>query len=120
MAPFGYGFCGFGVGGMAGLVLSLLYAVPPGPTAALKGLLLCIIGATVAAQVGKRLAPELHCSYEHLLLSLLSGGVVTMMVAVAGPPAPAVALGLWLAAATGAYLLLRRYGYRAGAGDKDP
>lgn len=61
---------------------------------------------------GKRLAPELRCSYEHLLVSLVAGGLATLVVEVVYPlPLDACAL-LWVGGTVVAYLLMRRYGYR--------
>ena len=112
LTPFGYGFCGFGVGMLLGLVLNLACELKVAGSAPLLGLLMCLACATLASQVGKRLAPELRCSYEHLLVSLVAGGLVTLVVEVVYPLPVDACAGLWLVGAVLAYGLMRRYGYR--------
>ena len=113
MTPFGHGFCGVGIGLLLAMVLGLAGETSALHSRALIGLLACAAGARITSWVGCRLAPGVRCAYEHLLISLLLGGVATLAAAAAASPALSLCGLVWLGCAAATYLLLRRYGYRA-------
>ena len=96
------------------MVLNLCCELRVAGPAPLLGLLGCVACAATASQVGKRLAPELRHSYELGLVSLLAGGLVTLVVVVIYPLPPGLCAGLWLTGAVVGYGQMRRSGYREG------
>ncbi len=115
MTPFGHGVCAFGGSFMLGIALSMaLKGALPHWTLALAPLGLGALSAWAASAVGRRLLPQWRCSYEHLLTGWLVGGPCALVAALAGLANPESLLVVWAGGATGTYLLMRRYGYRAG------
>lgn len=111
MTAFGYGFCGVGIGLLLAMMLN--FAAPsssPLETVGFGFLLVVVLGR-ITSWIGQRLAPGLRCTYEHLLLSTLLGGVASFVTAVA-VPLPLETYGyIWLGGAVVSYLFIRRYGY---------
>jgi len=115
MTPFGHGVCAFGGSFMLGIALSMaLKGGLPHWALALAPLCLGAWSAWAASAVGRRLLPQWRCSYEHLLTGWLVGGPCALVAVLAGLAHPESLLLVWAGGATGTYLLMRRYGYRAG------
>jgi hypothetical protein len=114
LTPFGYGLCAFIGAGLLGAALaSALRGSLPREAVVLGPVALAAVAAWLAAQVGRRLSPQLRCSYEHLLISGMIGGPAGAMAALAGLQSVEGLLLVWAGATAATYLVMRRYGYRA-------
>lgn len=110
MTPFGWGFCGTIAGAVSGY--AVLGAVVTPHRLLWVPLALAVLGAATAAAVGKRLDPQLRCSYEHLLLSFIFGSILSLFATLLGQVTLDTIGLIWLSGVAAAYLLLRRYGYK--------
>lgn len=114
LTPFGHGLCGFIGVIMSGWALSFsLPATLPRYVGVLGPVVLAALTAWAASQLGRRLLPQWRCSYEHLLVAWMVGGPATLITALAGLTNPESLALVWVAAVAGAYLFMRRHGYRA-------
>lgn len=111
MTSFGYGFCGVGIGVMAAIVLRLAHESRLPPIDAILDFAIALVMGRLTSWLGSKLAPRLRCGYEHLLISLLLGGVACFVVITAVPLPPATCGYVWLGVTLVAYPLMRRYGY---------
>lgn len=113
--PFGYGMCGFLAGALA--VAGLILSVPGDHLLPLLPLAVLTVGlpaALVTAAIGRRLAPEIRCAYEHLLLAADMAGIAALIPVMSGMRGLEAYLLIWLFAAVIGYGAMRRYGYRPG------
>lgn len=109
MTPFGWGLCSLVGGSIAGFALATSLRLP---NPFRLGALMAIAWLIVAPQIGKRLEPHLRCSYEHLLISSITGGIALQFVTFFYPLPLETALLLWLFAVGASYSGMRRWGYR--------
>ncbi|MEN6642281.1 MAG: zinc ribbon domain-containing protein [Armatimonadia bacterium] len=110
MTPFGWGFCGVIAGMISGY--AIVGITLPDRRFMWLPLAMALIGALVATGIGRHLEPQLRCSYEHLLLSAIAGGLVSLCSAVIGPLGLDTLALVWLGGVVASYALLRRYGPR--------
>jgi len=110
MTPFGWGFCGVIAGMVTGY--AIVGATLPDRRFMWLPLGLAVVGALITAGVGKHLEPQLRCSYEHLLLSFIAGGLLSLCSAMLGPLSLETLALIWLGGVAASYALLRRYGPR--------
>lgn len=116
LTVFGYGLCGAIAGAQIGLAGAL--ASTAGPrlphVAVLAGLGMGVLGWGFAAGIGRRLAPDVRCAYEHLLLAAIGAGLVLVISVLSGVVQPELMFLTWTLTAAGIFALLRRYGYQTG------
>lgn len=113
MTPFGWGFCGVIAGMITGY--AIVAATLPDRRLMWLPLLMGLMGALLTAGVGKRLEPQLRCSYEHRLLSCIAGALLSLCAAVIGRPGFETLAIIWLVGVAASYSLLKRYGPRPEA-----
>jgi ribosomal protein L40E len=112
MTSFGYGFCGVGIGAMAAMVLRMADQPRLSPIDAILDFALALVMGRLTSWLGAKLAARLRCGYEHLLISLLLGGVASFVMVIAAPLSLATCGYIWLGVTLVTYPLMRRYGYR--------
>jgi hypothetical protein len=111
--------CGLLAGVIWGLVAALLAGGPPERQALLLWPIIGGLAAAVTASaVGRRLVVSVRCAYEHLLLALDGGSLVLVCAVVLGLQRLETLLPLTALVVAVIYVLLRRYGYRSGTGQR--